>query len=379
MITPSELFDKSDRLFFNIVRAALKGESSFPLAISSDKRINETGFNKLHDAIVPIYTNSKEVKGKGYSVEWKIKNIEGTKQKLPGKIYFETFEDYLFFTKREKDHLKIEEACKLIAHSFPSNWAWAKDHPSFLLTYADIMPDLLKVVRYFFDHTPPYDLYLRELPIQVHSKFIEDNIKPLKKMLDIILSEDKIDFDEKDFSGRYKIKSPNIYTQIRVLDDALKPTLGFKELALTLDDSSLLNWKPDKVFIIENKACFLSFPKVKNGVAIFGEGFKSRVSKHISWLAESQLYCWFDMDPAGFEMLNMVRQFYNHAKSFLMDEKTYNEFSKFSVDSVYRSIALTLLTSEEEKMYHFLQQTNKRLEQERISNVYVQDHLKNII
>jgi hypothetical protein len=140
-----------------------------------------------------------------------------------------------------------------------------------------------------------------------------------------------------------------------------------------------LNWKPDKVFIIENKACFLSFPKVKNGVAIFGEGFKSRVSKHISWLAESQLYCWFDMDPAGFEMLNMVRQFYNHAKSFLMDEKTYNEFSKFSVDSVYRSIALTLLTSEEEKMYHFLQQTNKRLEQERISNVYVQDHLKNII
>jgi hypothetical protein len=82
------------------------------------------------------------------------------------------------------------------------------------------------------------------------------------------------------------------------------------------------------------------------------------------------------MDPAGFEMLNMVRQFYNHAKSFLMDQKTYNEFSKFSVHSIYRSIALTLLTSEEQKMYYFLQQAHKRLEQERISNVYVQGQLK---
>lgn len=376
MITPNELLAKSDKLFFKIVRAALRGENSFPLPISADKRITETGFNKLHDAIVPIYENSKEVKGKGYSVEWKVKNIEGTKQKVPGKIYYETFEDYLFFTEREKDYLKIAGAYKLIQDSFPSNWAWAKDHPSFLLTYVDIMPDLLKVIRYFYDHTPPYDLYLRELPIRVHSKFIEYNLKPLKKMLDNILSEDKINFDEKDFSSRYKIKSPNIYTQIRVLDDALKPTLGFNELALTLDDSSLLNWKPDKVFIIENKACFLSFPKVKNGVAIFGEGFKSRVSKHIPWLTESQLYCWFDMDPAGFEMLNMIRGFYNHAKSFLMDDKTYYEFSKFSVHSVYRSIALTLLTPEEQKMYCFLQETHKRLEQERISNSFVQNQLK---
>lgn len=304
-----------------------------------------------------------------------MRNIQGTRQKVPGKIYYDTLEDYLFFIRREKDYLKIKEACQLIADSFPFNAIWAKDQPAFLLTYAAIMPDLLKVIRYFFDHTPLHNFYLRELPIQVHTKFIEDNVKPLKKMLDIILPEAKINFDEKDFSGRYKIKRPNIYTQVRVLDDTLKSTLRFDELALTLDDSSLLNWQPERIFIIENKACFLSFPKVKNSVAIFGAGFKSRVSKHIPWLANSELYCWFDMDAAGFEMLNMVRQYYSHAKSFLMDEPTYNEFSAFSVHSVYRKIESPLLNADEQKMYHFLLKENRRLEQERISNVYVQKQL----
>jgi len=376
MITPKELLEKSDKLFFKITRTVLKGKNIFPLVIPSDKKINETIFSKLRDAIVPIYNSSKEVKGKGYSVEWKIKNIEGTKQRIPGKIYFDTFEDYLFFIQREKDFIQIKEAYTLFASTFSMNSEWIKEHPDFLLAYAGIMPDLIKVVFFFYNNTPPYNLYLRELPIQVNSKFIEHNVKPLKKILDSVLPTDKINFNENEFSARYKIKRPNIYTQLRVLDDTLKPVLRFDELALTLDDSSLLDWRPDKVFIIENKACFLSFPKVKNSVAIFGEGFKSRVSKHIPWLAKSELYCWLDMDAAGFEMLNMIRQFYNHARSFLMDAKTYNEFSEFSVNSVYRKIELNLLQPEEKRMYHFLQENHKRLEQERISNDYVQSQLK---
>jgi len=107
-------------------------------------------------------------------------------------------------------------------------------------------------------------------------------------------------------------------------------------------------------------------------VAIFGEGFKSRVNKYIPWLADCELYCWFDMDAAGFEMLNMIRQHYGNAKSFLMDEMTYNEFSGFSVHSVYRKIELPLLHPDEQKMYQFLQKENRRLEQERVSNMYIQ-------
>ena len=376
MITPQELWVKSDKLFFKIASAVLRGENLFPLVVPSNKKIDDTGFSNLNSTIVPIYNQSKAAKGKGYTVEWKIKNIEGTKQKVPGKIYYETLDDFLFFTKREEDFSTIRQAYKQIAAMFPQHVDWAKEQPAFLLTHAAIMPDLLKVVRFFFEHTPPHSLYLRELPIQVHTKFIEENIQPLKKILDIILPADKINADEKDFSGRYQIKRANIYTQVRILDDTLKSTLGFNELALTIDDASLLNWQPEKVFIIENGACFRSFPKVKNSVAIFGEGFKSRVSKHIPWLATCELYCWFDLDAAGFEMLNMVRQYYHHATSFLMDEATYHEFSVFSVHSVYRKIELAFLKAEEQKMYHFLIKENRRLEQERIPNVYIQKSLE---
>lgn len=371
MITPQELLAKSDKHFFKIAVAVLKDENPFPLVIPSDKKIQGTGFNNLHSAIVPLYNHSKEAKGKGYTVTWKTKSLQGSQQKIPAKIYYETLEDYLFFTNREKDFFKIKAAYELIANSFPLNADWAKEEPAFLLTYAAIIPDLLKVVRYFFDNSPPHLLYLRELPIQVHTKFIEDNAKPLKKILDIILPAHKINVEEKDFSGRYQVKRPNIFTQVRVLDDALKSTLGYHELALTIDDAALLTWQPEKVFIIENGACFRSFPKIKNGVAIFGEGFKSRVNKHIPWLANCELYCWFDMDAAGFEMLNMIRQYYHHACSFLMDKTTYNEFSAFSVHSAYRKIQLPLLYPDEQDMYHFLQKENRRLEQERISNMYV--------
>lgn len=180
---------------------------------------------------------------------------------------------------------------------------------------------------------------------------------------------------EIDFSSRYFLKKANVYTQIRILDDALKPVLGYNELSLTLDDAAWLKWVPDNVFIVENKTCFLTFPKVKNSVAIFGEGFKSRISKHIPWLEKTNLHCWFDLDAAGFEMLNIIRQYYPNAKSFLMDQNTYHQFSQYSVTSIYRRLQLNFLTEEERQLYQFLQANNKRFEQERITNKYVIESL----
>lgn len=375
MITPKELFQKSNKQFFKTVKAILNGEGVFPLLIPSNKSISGTNYSDLKTAIVPLYQQSKEVKGKGYSVEWTQKTVDGTKQKLPTKFYFETLDDYLFFTNRIADYSVVEKAFHLLTESFPALTQWAKDNTPCLLNEAGNMPDLLKVCRYFYQNNPPHNLYLRELPIEVHSKFIEDNTAALKKLLDNILPHDWINKNENDFSGRYFIKRPNVYAQIKLLDDSLKHIIGFDELALTIDDSASLNWQPEKVFIIENKACFLSFPKVKNAVAIFGEGFKSRVSKHIPWLINTQLYCWFDLDAAGFEMLNIIRQYYPSAMSLLMDEKTYHQFSQFSVTSTYRKLLLDKLNADELKLYGFLQANNKRLEQERITQAHIQSEL----
>ena len=378
MITPNELFEKSDKLFTKVITAVLKNEDMFPLVIPSNKKLSGTNFSQLKTAIIPLYQQSKQVKGKGYTIEWKEKIIDGTKQKIPSKIYFENLEDFLFYTKRVKNYEAINNAFDKITASFPGISGWAKDNVAFLLTQSDKVDDLIKVCSYFCNNKPPHNLYLRELPIEVHSKFIEDNSATLRKILDVLLPADWINKNETDFSSRYYIKKPNIYTQIRILDEKLKPVIGYNELALTLDDSALLNWAPERVFIIENRACFLSFPEVKNAVAIFGEGFKSRISKHIPWLANAEVFCWFDLDVAGFEMLNIIRQYYPEAKSFLMDEKTYHQFSQFSVSSKYRKLSLEKLTVTELELYDFLQTNNKRLEQERISNSYISEQLKSL-
>ncbi|MEP7376183.1 MAG: Wadjet anti-phage system protein JetD domain-containing protein [Chitinophagaceae bacterium] len=378
MITSKELLEKSDKLFFKTVRALLKDESVFPLAIAANKRVSATGFSELKAAIVPLYQHSKQAKGKGYTIEWKEKRVDGTKQKLPAKIYFESLEDYLFYTKRAADYRSIQNAFAALSAAFPKLTEWAKDSINFLLIHEEILPDLIKVCRYFEQNKPPHLLYLRELPITVHSKFIEDNTAPLKKLLDEVLPPDWINKKETDFLDRYGVKKPNVYAQIRILDEELKGTVGFNELALTLEDSASLTWKPAKVFIIENKACFLSFPHVKNAVAIFGEGFKSRVSKHLPWLANTSIYCWFDLDAAGFEMLNTIRGYYPSTRSLMMDEATYEQFKQFEVIRAYRKLQLDKLTADELSLYEFLQTNNKRLEHERITQQYVQEQLSRL-
>jgi hypothetical protein len=371
MITPKELNEKANRMFVKTVQAILRNENLFPLMIPANKTVTATGFSDLKAAILPIYQHSKEVKGKGYSVEWKSKLIDGTKQKLPAKIYFETVEDYLYYTRRESDYLLVQNNLTLIKVTFPQLYQWAIENINFILNNAVVFADLMKVCEYFTKNPPPHHLYLRELPIAVHSKFIEDNTGALKKLLDELLPANWINKKEPDFSERYFIKKANVYTQIRVLDENLKSTLGFHELALTLEDSASLTWNPGKVFIIENKACFLSFPRIDNAVAIFGEGFKSRVNKEIPWLTKAEVYCWFDLDAAGFEMLNMIRQHYPSAKSFLMDPATLDEFREFEVENKYKVRQLPQLTTDENLLYQYLVENNIRLEQERITQQHV--------
>ena len=123
------------------------------------------------------------------------------------------------------------------------------------------------------------------------------------------------------------------------------------------------------------------FLRISNQVsAIFGEGFKSRVSRHLPWLEKTDLYCWFDLDAAGFEMLNMMRQHYPNATSFLMDERTFKDFQVFAVhpESRQRVRYLERLTEKEQALYQNIIDYNWRLEQERVSQAHVQKRLNEL-
>ena len=377
MITPREIQSKTEKAFFKVVSAHLKGVNLFPWTVPSNKQITGLNYNEWKADLLPLHQQSKNAKGKGYTVEWKPKTINGTKQSVPSKIYYETLEDFLFFIGRTADYKKIEAANDLIAKTFPGLKEWAANNPAIILDQSGQWEELLSVCTYFAQHPPPHSFFIRELPNPVHSKFIEQNAALLRKLLDLLLPEDWVKREENDFASRFGLKKLGVYTQIRILDDALKPHLGYDECSLTLDDASWLKWAPQKVFIIENQICFHTFPKIENAVAIFGEGFKSRVSRHLPWLEKADLYCWFDLDAAGFEMLNMMRQHYPNAKSFLMDEETFKDFQVFAVHPESRQKARHLehLKEKEQGLYQNMVAHNWRLEQERLSQAYLQNHL----
>ena len=77
-------------------------------------------------------------------------------------------------------------------------------------------------------------------------------------------------------------------------------------------------------------------------------------------------------------MLNMIRQHYPNASSFLMDQNTYSIFSEFAVENKNKRKELPHLLSEERSLYDFLVNNKKRLEQERISQQFVQIKLQEI-
>ena len=380
MITPKELQGKTEKVFFKVVSSHLKGVNLFPWTVPSNKQITGTNYNEWKADLLPLHQQSKNAKGKGYTVEWKTKSINGTKQSVPSKIYYETFEDLLFSICRTADYKKIEAAFDLIVKTFPGLREWAANNPAIVLEHSAQWDKLLSVCTYFTQHGPPHSYFIRELPIPVHSKFIEQNAALLRNLLDLLLPEDWVKHKEKDFASRFGLKKFGVYTQIRILDDALKPHLGYDECSLTLDDAGWLKWAPQKVFIIENQTCFHTFPKIENAVAIFGEGFKSRVSRHLPWLEKTDLYCWFDLDAAGFEMLNMMRQYYPNAKSFLMDEGTFKGFQEFAVhpESQQKVRNLELLTDKEQVLYQNIIACNWRLEQERLSQAHVQNRLNEL-
>jgi hypothetical protein len=114
-------------------------------------------------------------------------------------------------------------------------------------------------------------------------------------------------------------------------------------------------------------------------VAIFGEGFKSKLTKDIPWLQKTRLICWYDLDAAGFEMLNMIREYYPHTESFLMDAKTFHFFERFAVPNSQKRRSLPYLTVDEKSLYEFITENEKRLEQEHISQEYVRNQLLGIL
>lgn len=384
MLDPYLIKQKSELMYASFLSAIAAGENFFPRELPVGSRPKD--YIALRDAVTQLINKSKQSIGYGYSLELETKKTKNYGvQSLPKRISIDTEQDYLKLTDREKEVAQFKANLAWIRAEVPALNSWLCHHPLKVIKYGDRWHDLLKVCQYFQQNPQP-NFYIRELPIQVHTKFIEQNKGIIRSLLEAILPIEQLVSVEGEkeytFEKRFYLKYGDTLIRLKFLDPALKAKYNFiaADISIPLSEFQELNLVTHRCIITENLTNFLNIPTLENSLAIFGRGYGVQSLKTVSWLSRCPIFYWGDLDVDGFKILSQLRMYFPQTISIMMDRATFEMFQEFAV-SVKGAIAEILpnLNSEEETLYTHLALHQKRLEQERISQDYVNRILHNLI
>ena len=384
MINPSQIKQKAARKYQQFLRSVIDKQNFFPLEFPVGKIPQE--YIPLRDEVTCLIDESKSNLGYGYTVELKTKNTRHYgEQSIPTKISIETESDYLKLIKKQAEFTKFQASIELICLSVPQLEEWMLNNPQKVIEYADRWRDLLKVCRYFQSNPRP-NLYIRELPIEVHTKFIEDNKSIIRSLLEAILAVEVIQPVDKqkkhNFEQKFSLKYEEPLVRFRILDKQLreKHYFPFSDLTVTLSEFEQIKWGKHCCFITENKMNFLTLPNLQNSFAIWGGGYRTQILKSVIWLADCPIFYSGDIDADGFKILDQFRGYFPQTVSVMMNEDTFNTFKNFAVDvDQSEPENLSNLTTEEYALYSYVCHEGKRLEQEHISQDFAIQHLMGIL
>lgn len=374
MITPEEILKKANRKFTSYLQSKINGDVFFPLVIPGNK-IPSKSTSNYSEEIKKLYLDSKENRGFGYEITYTEKRKKGLGlQSLPTLFTFTTEADYLKYLRKEKEFTLFYSLCDSTFIFFPELKDVIYNKPAILLNNIDKWEDLLKVCKYF-KNSPRPNLYIRELPIKVHTKFIENNKSVLTILLEAILNLSDVS-SEKKFEKRFGLKYAEPMIRFKILDQDIADTSfsGVTDMALPISHFKQLNLDVSKVIIVENKTSLyttLTLPNMRKTIAIFGQGFGVSNLKGIDWLKTKEILYWGDFDAHGFQILSQVRGYYEQTKSVLMDKNTFDLFFENDIGTRSKVVELANLTEKENELHKFLLENNYRLEQEKIPHEYV--------
>jgi hypothetical protein len=384
VINPSQIQQKSEQRYSSFLISMITGENFFPIEFAVGSLPKE--YLDLSKAVNLLIDKSKQQLGYGYTLELESRRMQKHgSQSLPKRISIDIEQDYLKLIKKEKEVLQFRLDIELIRMKVSELEQWIYLHPLKVIENSDRWNDLLKVCQYF-QHTPKPNLYIRELPIQVHTKFIEQNQKIIRSLLEAILPIEQLGSvdGEKEhiFEKRFSLKYREPLIRLRLLDRALKAKYGFptNDFSLPVSEFNLLILEGHYCLITENLMNFLTLPDLENSFAIFGSGYAVQSLKFTKWLSRCPIFYWGDLDVDGFKILSQLRSYFPQVISIMMDSKTFETFQEFSVSlPTSNSENLQHLTFEEATFYNYLVIHQKRLEQERISQDYVDRIISNLI
>ncbi|NNV55052.1 Wadjet anti-phage system protein JetD domain-containing protein [Limnovirga soli] len=372
MITPKDIKEHCIKWWKEILLSSVDSAPCFPREIN---RIGKVGskdiLSKLSvykESIELLRNNSKAIKKHGYSLILSEKLFDKIgRQSVPEKISIDSIEDYLKITDKEKEYNVFLKNLSLIKTELPRLIEWVKLNPTKLVEH-NTWADTLKVCQFFLE-TPLPNMYIRQLPIDIHTKYILENKSIIQPLLDFLIPE-YLNKDETKFELRYSLKYSEPLIRIRFLDTSLSPIYNATDISLTL--SEFRNIKTDcvNIFVAENIMNFLTLPYLSKTIAIWsGGGFSVSYLRDIDWIKRKQFFYWGDLDAQGFQILNQFRKYFQNTVAVMMDEETLSSFKSASGTPASNQ-NLQQLTDKELKLYNYLRQNNIRLEQEKITQTF---------
>ena len=379
MISSAQIKKKATSSYASFLSSLITQENIFPFEIRGNKspgKTLETYRKEMDDLLSSSNANNKYA----YTLDCvKTKTRFIGSQSLPKRIYFENEQDYVGYLNKIGEVKKFKEIRDTTLANFPHFKEWIGNNPLKVISNLEKWGDILKVVRYFHSSPNP-NLYIRELPIKVHTKFIEKNKSILRELLDIVTIDSLNKDEKKHFESRFNLKHSEPLVRFRLLDKTIAKKLfsGLEDITIKVSDFSKLDLPVKKVLIVENLMNLLTLPYMSDTMAIFGQGFKVLSLKNINWLKESQIYYWGDLDAQGFEILSGFRGHYHQTESLMMDKSTFDMFYENDLETKSKIETLIHLNEKEHSMHQLLFNNKWRLEQEKIPMDYTLKQLANI-
>jgi len=373
--------EKAESKYPEFLRAYIQEnlDTFFPLVIKRFYELPKINDNRkdLMQKFELIEKNSKQKIGFGYKIKWKktVTTREKGEITLPEYVFFQNTENYLKFIKKTSDFEDFKNIYQFLITEIPELQNWILKNPLQVTFLKEKWTDLLKVCKYFlYTHKINISLYIRELPIEIHTKFIENNKPVLSSILNDILPENKINSNftgtkDNNFEKRFYLNYDKTLIRLRILDKNLYIN-NLSDISILPDEFFNIKIDCKNVFIVENLMNLLTFPKIEKSIVVWGKGNRVNIMKNANWLNDKNIYYWGDIDTWGLHILSSLREHFNNVKSILMSKIIFERYNNFSVKEKTSNPKIPKnLTEKEKTLFEYLLDLPKeknRLEQEHI-------------
>lgn len=363
MLTPTEIRAAAENKYPSYLKALVSGDNIFPLKIRFGKPSPSEDFAKLKTETEALMQGNF-----GYTVEFEDRNTrKWGAQSLPTQVSFDTEEQFVTALGKQREVARFKENVALTKARHAILEPWLRSNTRWILEFANDWEGILVVCGYFLANPRP-GLYIRQLPIPVHTKFIQEHMQVLTSLLMVLLPEPSKNTEGRSFEEKFGLKPVEHTIRFRALDPAVVKRFGLTDerMGLPLDRFRSLPAAGLRVIITENLMNLECLPSVSNGLGIWGQGNAAELLTHVDWLTDCAVFYWGDIDEHGFHILARLRKSYPNIRSLMMDSRTLSDLRFLTGTGEKAGASPSNLNPEERAAFEEVERNAMRLEQEKI-------------